>query len=36
MVAATQGQMPQVLQLFEDREAVGHQQSAVTVTEWSE
>lgn len=30
VIAATQGQMQQTIQLFEDREAVGHQQSAVT------
>lgn len=30
LIAATQGQMQQVLQLVEDGEAVGHQQGAVT------
>lgn len=33
VIAAAQGQVQQVLQLFEDGEAVGHQQSAVTVTQ---
>ena len=33
VVAATQGQMQQRLELSEDREAVGHQQSAVTGTQ---
>lgn len=33
VIAATQGQMEQILEMFEDVETVSHQQSAVTVTQ---